>query len=93
AKPKAKRVTIQEPDEFRTTSSSQPSQPLQAKDKGKGSMVEHEKPLKMKDQIVLHEEVARKLEAKIKAKMEEEERIAKEKEEANIAMIAKWDNT
>nr|GEW24179.1 hypothetical protein [Tanacetum cinerariifolium] len=32
-KPKAKRVTIQEPDEFRTTSSSQPSQPLQAKDK------------------------------------------------------------
>nr|GFA13081.1 hypothetical protein [Tanacetum cinerariifolium] len=34
-KPKAKGVTIQEPSEFRTTS---PSQPLQAKDKGKGIM-------------------------------------------------------
>nr|GEW41562.1 ribonuclease H-like domain-containing protein [Tanacetum cinerariifolium] len=38
AKPKAKGVTIQEPSEFRTTSPSQPSQPLQAKDKGKGIM-------------------------------------------------------
>nr|GEW29250.1 putative ribonuclease H-like domain-containing protein [Tanacetum cinerariifolium] len=43
-----------------------------AKDKGKGIMVEPEKPLKMKDQIALDEEVARKLEAKMKAKMEEE---------------------
>nr|GEV59340.1 hypothetical protein [Tanacetum cinerariifolium] len=34
AKPKAKWVTIQEPSEFRTTSPPQPSQPLQAKDKG-----------------------------------------------------------
>nr|GEX93900.1 putative ribonuclease H-like domain-containing protein [Tanacetum cinerariifolium] len=88
AKPKAKEVTIQEPSEFRTTSSLQPSQPLQAKDKGKGIMVEPEKPLKMKDQIALDEEVARKLEAEMKAEMEEEDRIAREKEEANIAMIA-----
>nr|GEV75412.1 hypothetical protein [Tanacetum cinerariifolium] len=58
AKPKAKRVKIQEPN-----------------------------------QISLDEEVARKLEAKIKAKMEKEGRIAREKEEANIAMIAEWDNT
>nr|GEV76310.1 hypothetical protein [Tanacetum cinerariifolium] len=93
AKPKAKEVTIQEPSEFRTTSSLQPLQPLQAKDKGKGIMVEPEKPLKMKDQIALDEEVARKLEAEMKAKMEEEDRIAREKEEANIAMIAEWDNT
>nr|GEV62738.1 uridylate kinase [Tanacetum cinerariifolium] len=63
-----------------------------AKDKGKGIMVEPEKPLKKKDQIALDEEVARKLEAQMKAKMEEEERIAKEKDEANIAMIEEWDD-
>nr|GEX68879.1 hypothetical protein [Tanacetum cinerariifolium] len=89
AKPKEKGVTIQEPSEFRTTSSLQPSQPPHAKDKGKGIMVEPEKPLKMKDQIAFNEEVARKLEAKMKSEIEEEERITKEKEEANIAMIAK----
>nr|GFB47149.1 hypothetical protein [Tanacetum cinerariifolium] len=55
------------PSKFRTTS---PSQPPHAKDKGKGIMVEPEKPLKKKDQIALDEEVARKLEAKMKAKME-----------------------
>nr|GEW81467.1 hypothetical protein [Tanacetum cinerariifolium] len=71
AKPKAKGVTIQELSEFRTTSSSQPPHPPQAKDN----------------------EVARKLEAEMKAKMEEEERIAREKEKANIAMITEWDNT
>nr|GEV14658.1 NADH dehydrogenase subunit 4, mitochondrial [Tanacetum cinerariifolium] len=52
AKPKARGVIVQEPSEFRTTSSSQPSQLPQAKDK----------------------EVARKLEAQMKAEMEEEER-------------------
>nr|GEX97033.1 hypothetical protein [Tanacetum cinerariifolium] len=87
AKPKAKGVTIQEPSEFRTISPLQPSQPPQAKDKGKGIMVEHEKPLKKKDQIALDEEVERKLEVEIKAKMEEEERIAREKNEANREII------
>nr|GEX74481.1 hypothetical protein [Tanacetum cinerariifolium] len=76
-------VTIQESSEFRTTSS---SQPLQAKDKGKGIMVEPEKPLKKKDQIALDEELVRKLEANMKAEMEEEERIARDKNEANRAM-------
>nr|GEW46873.1 hypothetical protein [Tanacetum cinerariifolium] len=80
AKPKAKGVTIQELSEFRTTS---PPQPPQAKDKGKGIMVELEKPLKKKDQITLDEEVARKLEAEMKAKIDEEERLAIEKNEAN----------
>nr|GEW49985.1 hypothetical protein [Tanacetum cinerariifolium] len=87
AKPKAKGVTIQEPSKFRTTSPSQPSQPLQAKDKGKGIMVKLEKPLKKKDQIALDEEVARKLKAEMKAKIYEEERIAREKNEANRAII------
>nr|GEW61490.1 hypothetical protein [Tanacetum cinerariifolium] len=51
-----------------------------------------DKPLKKKDQIALDEEVTRKLEAKMKAKMDEEERIAKEKNEANTAMIEEWDD-
>nr|GEW28273.1 hypothetical protein [Tanacetum cinerariifolium] len=54
AKPKARGVIVQEPSKFRTTSSLQPSQLLQAKDK------------------------------------EEEERIAREKDEANIAVIEQW---
>nr|GFA46020.1 hypothetical protein [Tanacetum cinerariifolium] len=61
-----------------------------AKPKAKGVTIQEpkpKKPLKIKDQIALDEEVARKLEAKRKAEMEEEERIAREKVEANIAMI------
>nr|GEU58910.1 hypothetical protein [Tanacetum cinerariifolium] len=42
AKPKAKGVTIQKPNEFRTTSPPQPSQPPQAKDKGKEIMLKRE---------------------------------------------------
>nr|GEX96850.1 retrovirus-related Pol polyprotein from transposon TNT 1-94 [Tanacetum cinerariifolium] len=61
-----------------------------AKSKAKGVTIQEakpEKPLKIKDQIALDEEVVRKLEAEMKAEMEEEERIAREKVEANIAMI------
>nr|GEZ05650.1 hypothetical protein [Tanacetum cinerariifolium] len=54
-----------------------------SKEKGKAKMIEPEKPLKKKDQIALDEEVARKLEAEMRAKMEEEEKIAREKDEAN----------
>nr|GEY20425.1 hypothetical protein [Tanacetum cinerariifolium] len=63
-----------------------------AKDKGKGSMVEPGKPLKKKDQIALDEEVARKLEVEMKAEIDEEERIAREKNEANKAIIEEWDD-
>nr|GEU53717.1 hypothetical protein [Tanacetum cinerariifolium] len=86
-KPRARRVIVQEPSEFRTKSSSQTSQLPHGKDKGKEIMVEPKKPLKKKDQIALDEEVARKLEAQIKVEMEEEERIAREKDEANIAIV------
>nr|GEW53625.1 hypothetical protein [Tanacetum cinerariifolium] len=89
AKPKVRWVIVQEPSEFRTTSSSQPSQLPYAKDKGKRIMVEPKKPLKKKYQIAFNEEVARNLEAQMKAEMEEEERIAKEKDKANIVMQKK----
>nr|GEU45710.1 hypothetical protein [Tanacetum cinerariifolium] len=81
AKPKARGVIVQEQSEFRTTSSSQPLPLLQAEDKGKGIMIEPEKPLKKEHQISFDEEVARKLEAQMKAKKKEEETIAREKDE------------
>ncbi|GJR98746.1 hypothetical protein Tco_0270920 [Tanacetum coccineum] len=94
-RPKARGVVVQEPSEFKTTSSSlQASQLPQAKDKGKGIMVEPEVPLKKKDQVALDEEMARNLEAQLQAELIEEERIARQKEEeANIALLESWDNT
>ncbi|GJT29643.1 hypothetical protein Tco_0909918 [Tanacetum coccineum] len=53
-----------------------------------------EKPLKKKDQIMYDQEVALNLQAQLQAELEEEERLARQKEEeANIALIESWDNT
>ncbi|GJW28622.1 hypothetical protein Tco_0045497, partial [Tanacetum coccineum] len=66
----ARGVVVQEPSEFKTTSSSlQASQLPQAKEKGKGIMVEPEVPLKKKDQVALDEEMARNLEAQLQAEL------------------------
>ncbi|GJU58770.1 hypothetical protein Tco_1236536 [Tanacetum coccineum] len=94
-RPKARGVVVQVPTEFKTTSSSlQTSQLPQVKDKGKGIMVDPEVPLKKKDQIAIDEEVARNLEAQLQAELEEEERLARQKEEeANTALLESWDNT
>nr|GEV40013.1 hypothetical protein [Tanacetum cinerariifolium] len=57
-----------------------------SKPKAKGMTIQEpkpKKPLKKKDQIALDEEVARKLEAEMKAEMDEEERITREKNDAN----------
>nr|GEV20502.1 hypothetical protein [Tanacetum cinerariifolium] len=62
-----------------------------AKEKGKGNMVEPEKHLKKKDQIAIDEELQRKLEAQMKAEMGEGERISREKVEANIVVVEQWD--
>nr|GFD06585.1 hypothetical protein [Tanacetum cinerariifolium] len=42
---------------------------------------------------MIDEEVARNLEAQLQAELEEEERLARQKEEeANIALVAEWDD-
>ncbi|GKF09582.1 hypothetical protein Tco_0043806, partial [Tanacetum coccineum] len=66
------------------------SQPSQAKvqDKGNGIIVEPDEPLKKKDQLKLDEEMALKLQTEI----DEEERLAREKDEANVALTDKWDD-
>ncbi|GKC80697.1 hypothetical protein Tco_1131471 [Tanacetum coccineum] len=88
ANPKVKGVVIGEQSKSTTRTRPQPS-----KDKGKGIMVEPEKLTKRKVQIILDEEVAQRLEAELQAELEEEERLAREKEEeANIALIESWDN-
>ncbi|GKB36237.1 hypothetical protein Tco_0881179 [Tanacetum coccineum] len=57
-------------------------------------MVEDPLLMKKNDQIKFDEEVARELEAKLKADMEEEHRATRLKEEeANITLIESWENT
>ncbi|GJX39200.1 hypothetical protein Tco_0252503 [Tanacetum coccineum] len=91
-RPNARGVVVQEPSEFRTTtSSSQTSQLLQVKDKGKAKMIEPEKPLKKKDQILVDEEIAQRLQEELQAELEEEERLARQKEEEDN--LISWDNT
>ncbi|GJT12119.1 hypothetical protein Tco_0859161 [Tanacetum coccineum] len=70
-------------------SSQQPSQ-VKIHDKGKAKMIEPElvKKFSKKDQIKLNEELAFKLQAE----EEEEERLAREKYEANVALIEEWND-
>ncbi|GJZ57423.1 hypothetical protein Tco_0612917, partial [Tanacetum coccineum] len=90
-RPKAKRVVVQEPSEFRVP---QEAQPLISKDKGKGIMIEPKVPLKRKDQIALDEQIVRDIQAKLDAELIEEQKLArKQEEEANIALIESWENT
>ncbi|GJW57304.1 hypothetical protein Tco_0104035, partial [Tanacetum coccineum] len=90
-RPKARGVVVQEPSEFKTTTSpSQASQLSQAKGKGKAIMVEPKKSLKKKDQIAFDEEVSRRLEAHIQTELEEEDKLARQREEeASRAAIIK----
>ncbi|GKA02562.1 hypothetical protein Tco_0675227 [Tanacetum coccineum] len=89
-RPKVKGLVIHEQEQAPTpiVSSQQPSQ-VKIQDKGKGKMVEPEpvKKLSKKDQLMLDEELAFKLQAE---EEEEEERLSREKaqqiEEVNIAL-------
>ncbi|GJZ96216.1 hypothetical protein Tco_0668550 [Tanacetum coccineum] len=83
-------VIMKEANETATRPIVPPQQQLDPKDKGKGKMVEQEKPLKKKDQIKFDEELAQRLSAQLQAELEEEERLAKQEEED--ANIAEWDD-
>ncbi|GJX40129.1 hypothetical protein Tco_0255119 [Tanacetum coccineum] len=51
-------------------------------------MVEPEKPLKKKDQISLDEQEA----VRLQAEFDEDERLAREKDEVNVALTEEWDD-
>ncbi|GJW97906.1 hypothetical protein Tco_0179714 [Tanacetum coccineum] len=89
-KSKVRGVVMKEPSETATRPRVPPQQ-HDLKDKGKGKMVEKEKPLKKKDQIKFDEEIAQRLQAQMQAELEEKERLAREREED--ANIAEWDNS
>ncbi|GJW75311.1 hypothetical protein Tco_0134681 [Tanacetum coccineum] len=96
SRPKAKGIVFHDQEEQVPVSTLivYPLQLPHVKDKGKAKMVEPEKPLKKKDQIAIHEEVARNLEAQLQAELEEEGRLSRQKEEeTNISLIESWDNT
>ncbi|GKA62302.1 hypothetical protein Tco_0761821 [Tanacetum coccineum] len=57
-------------------------------DKGKGILVEEPLKPKKKDLIRLDEEIA----SKLQAEFDEEERLAREKDEANVALTEEWDD-
>nr|GEU69965.1 hypothetical protein [Tanacetum cinerariifolium] len=88
SKPKVKGIVFQEPSKSTTTTISL----QQSQDNGKGIMIEEPIKPKKKDQIMLDEEAAKKLQAKF----DEEERLAREKdkkeERASIALIEEWDD-
>ncbi|GJU46025.1 hypothetical protein Tco_1203291 [Tanacetum coccineum] len=84
-RPKDKGVVVQEPSEFRVPQEIKPSS---SKDKGKGILIEPKVLLKRKDQISLNEQIARDIQAKLYAKLLEEQKLTrKQEEEANIALI------
>ncbi|GJT26338.1 hypothetical protein Tco_0906613 [Tanacetum coccineum] len=62
---------------------------VKPKDNGKGIMVEEPvKTMKMKDLIRLDKETAKRLQSEF----DEEERLTREKDEANVSLIEEWDD-
>ncbi|GJR54848.1 hypothetical protein Tco_1405369 [Tanacetum coccineum] len=61
---------------------------IPSKDKGKGIMVEEPLKMKNKDQVLFDEQEA----ISLQAQFDEEERITREKEEDNAALIAQWND-
>ncbi|GJV02457.1 hypothetical protein Tco_1336026 [Tanacetum coccineum] len=80
ARPKTKGVVMQEPSKTTTT--------IPLKDMGKGIMVEEPLKMKKKDQVLFDEQEV----IRLQAQFDKEMRIAREKEEANVALIAQWNN-
>ncbi|GJX67920.1 hypothetical protein Tco_0303647 [Tanacetum coccineum] len=88
-RPKAKGLVIHEEEQATTptVSSQQPSQ-VKVQDKGKGIMVEEPLKMKKKDQISFDEQEA----IRLQAEFDEEERLAREKDEANVALTEEWND-
>ncbi|GJS82179.1 hypothetical protein Tco_0748720 [Tanacetum coccineum] len=78
-----KGIHLQEPSESTTTTTTIPS-----KDKGKGIMVEEPLKIKKNDQINFDEQEA----IRLQAEFDEEVRLAREKDEANVALIEEWND-
>nr|GEY28673.1 hypothetical protein [Tanacetum cinerariifolium] len=93
-RPKEKGIVMQDPFETPLPKPIISSQkPSQDKDKGKGKLVELERPLKRKDQIIMDAEFSKNLKAHMQAELEEERLARLKEEETNIALVSKWDNT
>ncbi|GKA99639.1 hypothetical protein Tco_0827633 [Tanacetum coccineum] len=84
ARPKTKGVVMQEPSESITTTTTT----IPSKDKGKGIMVEEPLKMKKKDQISFDEQEA----IRLQAEFDEEVRLAREKDKANVALIEEWND-
>ncbi|GKA65959.1 putative ribonuclease H-like domain-containing protein [Tanacetum coccineum] len=80
-RPKAKEIVIQEQEQASTPITS-------LKDKGKGIMFEEPLKMKKKDQVLFDKQEA----IRLQAQFDKEERIAREKEEANATLIAQWND-
>nr|GEX79315.1 hypothetical protein [Tanacetum cinerariifolium] len=78
---KAKGIVFHEPEEFTTTTTTTTTTipKLKSHDKGKAKMIKEPVKLKNEDQIQFDEEVALKLQAKLQAKFEKEQRLRTEK--------------
>ncbi|GJX42003.1 hypothetical protein Tco_0256993 [Tanacetum coccineum] len=85
-RPKAKGLVIQEHEQASTPKASTPI--TSSKDKGKEIMVEEPLKMKKKDQVLFDKQEA----IRLQAQFDEEDRIAREKEEVNAALIAKWND-
>ncbi|GJU37229.1 hypothetical protein Tco_1185583 [Tanacetum coccineum] len=83
-------VSLQQPSQVKVQRSSQQPSQAEVQDKGKGKMIEPEPVKKMskKDQLRSDEEEAKRLQAEF----DEEERLAREKDEANVALTEEWDD-
>ncbi|GJW84430.1 hypothetical protein Tco_0157575, partial [Tanacetum coccineum] len=81
-----KGILLQEPSESITTTTTTTTIP--SKDKGKGITVKEPLKMKKKDQISFDEQEA----IRLQAEFDKEVRLAREKDEANIALIEEWND-
>ncbi|GKD29600.1 hypothetical protein Tco_1240378 [Tanacetum coccineum] len=88
-RPKSKGLVIHEEEQATTptVSSQQPSQ-VKVQDKGKGIMTEEPLKMKKKYQTSFDKQEA----IRLQAEFDEEERLAREKDEANIALTEEWND-